>query len=371
MLFGMLLAVQAQSGAVPMDRGWELSGETTRYESVGGVPAIRSNNGRAIRRDIVLEDGTIEFDVEVIPYRTFVYVQFRMAGDDELEEFYLRTHKNGLPDAAQYNPVWRGDSFWQLWHGRDATASPRFKYGEWMHVRVVIQGQRAALFVDTATVPTVVATLARPARGGYLALRVFNPDPTIPPNEVVASFANLTVKPGVVTHAFGPPLGDAAHPTGTITRWQVSPAFRADTTAITALTPAMLDGRASWPSYAIERTGVLAIGRHIARPRPVGGAVARLVVRSSGARLQRLHLGFSDLVTVFVNGRPVFSGDARYSFDQPRQEGLIVQSQATLWLPLQDGENEILLAIVDGFGGWALTGRLDPADGGVLMPPRR
>jgi hypothetical protein len=135
------------------------------------------------------------------------------------------------------------------------------------------------------------------------------------------------------------------------------------------LTEAMLAGREQWPSYPVEPSGVVAIGRHQARPRPDGAAIARLVIRSSGERTQRLYLGFSDYVTVFVNGRPVFSGDAHYSFDNPRQEGLITRKQATLWLPLRNGDNEILLAVVDGFGGWGLTGRLDPADGGQLVPP--
>jgi hypothetical protein len=117
----------------------------------------------------------------------------------------------------------------------------------------------------------------------------------------------------------------------------------------------------------VERTGIVAIGRHMPRPRPAGAAIARLLLRSRGERLQRLYLGYSDYATVWVNGRPIFSGDAHYSFDQPRQEGLIAQSQSTLWLPLRDGENEVLIAVVDGFGGWGLTGRLEPADGALLL----
>ena len=131
----------------------------------------------------------------------------------------------------------------------------------------------------------------------------------------------------------------------------------------------MLENRERWPSYPVEASGVVAIGRHQARPRPSGGAVARLVLQSDGERTQRLYLGYSDLVTVFVNGQPIFAGDAHYSFDNPRQEGLITRSQATVWLPLRNGTNEVLLAVVDGFGGWGLSGRLDPADGARLVPP--
>lgn len=369
MLLALALALQVQAGVLPFDAGWELDGPTTRIETHRGLPALRVDNGRATRRDVALEDGTIEFDVELTHARSFVYLQFRMESDTEFEEIYLRPHKSELPDAVQYNPVWRGDSFWQLWHGPGATAAPRFAFDRWMHVRLALQGSRAALFLDRDSVPTMVIPLARPPRTGFIALRAFTPDVRELRGARAASYANVVVRPGHVPYAFGPPAARPAPDPGSILRWQISPAFPAGRAAVTELSPTLLEGRASWPSYPVEPTGVVAIGRHIARPRPEGGAVARLLIRSSGERLQRLYLGYSDYAAVFVNGRPLFAGDAHYSFDAPRQEGVIARTQATIWLPLRDGENEVLITIVDGFGGWGLTGRLEPADGGVLVPP--
>ncbi len=108
---------------------------------------------------------------------------------------------------------------------------------------------------------------------------------------------------------------------------------------------------------------MLVIGRHLKRPSPLAGTIARLVVRAERDTVQPMRLGFSDYVTVFVNGKPLLSGDAHYSFDVPRQEGLIALSQATAWLPLRRGDNEILLAVSDGFGGWGLMAQLDPVPG--------
>ena len=364
-LFGSLL----QGGPLPLDRSWELSGDGTKIAPHRGAEAVWIDNGRAIKRDVSLGDGTIEFDVELMSHRSFVYLQFRMESDTEFEEIYFRPHKTGLPDAVQYNPVWRGDSFWQLWHGPDAVASPRFRFGGWTHVRLELQGPRGALFLDGGAKPVLVMNLARPPRAGYIALRSFNPDPSLPAGEVAAHFANVVVRPNVVSYEFGAPAPAPVHDPGSILRWQVSPAFKGAKEPVTQLPANLLATKAQWPVYPVERSGVLAIGRFMDRPRPDGAAIARVVIRSSGTRLQRLYLGYSDYVTVFVNGAPIFAGDAHYSFDQPRQEGLITRSQSTLWLPLRDGENEILLAVVDGFGGWALTGRLDPSDGGMLVPP--
>ena len=366
MLATALLVLQVQAVQIPFDSGWTLTGDGTRVESHRGVRALSIDNGRATRRDVQLEDGTIEFDVEMTAARSFIYVQFRMESDTDFEEIYFRPHKSELPDAVQYNPVWRGDSFWQLWHGPGATAAPRFPAGEWMHVRIVLEGTQAALFLGADTAPVMVTQLARPPRAGYIALRAFTPAPAVRRGARAARYANVVVRPRVVNYTF-PAVPAVAPELGSIIRWQISPGFPAPPSAIIELPSERLVGREHWPSYPVELNGVVAIGRHQERPRPSGAAIARLVIRSSGERLQRLYLGYSDYVTVFVNGRAHFSGDAHYSFDHPRQEGLITRSQSTLWLPLRDGENEILLVVVDGFGGWGLTGRLEPGDGGVLV----
>jgi hypothetical protein len=78
-------------------------------------------------------------------------------------------------------------------------------------------------------------------------------------------------------------------------------------------------------------------------------------------------LGFSDFATVFVNGVPVFRGDASYSFDRPRREGLIGYDQARLYLPLRAGENEIAIVLAEIFGGWGIMARFVEATGLTLV----
>ena len=92
-------------------------------------------------------------------------------------------------------------------------------------------------------------------------------------------------------------------------------------------------------------------------------------VKAASAGVRAFDLGFSDRVTVFLNGRPTFSGEASYSFDNPRRDGVIGYDQARLWLPLSEGENELAFLVSDGFGGWGLMGRFaDPT--GLEVAPR-
>jgi hypothetical protein len=101
--------------------------------------------------------------------------------------------------------------------------------------------------------------------------------------------------------------------------------------------------------------------RQVARPERGKRAtvLAKLTVTAEREERVPLHLGYSDEVTVFVNGAPLFSADDSYSFDRPRREGLIGLDQATVFLPLRAGENELVLAVTDVFGGWGLMGRLE------------
>jgi len=114
------------------------------------------------------------------------------------------------------------------------------------------------------------------------------------------------------------------------------------------------------------RVGVA--GGHVARPAPESGIIARLVLRAAAAGWQRIDLGFSDFATVFVDGRPLFSGNASYSFDEPRREGLLGLDQATVWVPVRTGGTEVLIALTDSFGGRGLMARIDPAGPARLVP---
>ncbi|HJU73997.1 MAG TPA: hypothetical protein VJ717_09630 [Gemmatimonadaceae bacterium] len=359
-------ALNAQ--ALPFDAGWRLTGELTRVEEFRGRRALRIRTGTAVREGVRMLDGTLDFDVMLSPHRSFVYIYTRMQDENEHEEMYLRSHKSELPDAVQYSPVWNGDSNWQLYHGPGMTAAVRLPHNEWTHVRVVLRGQRAALFIGDTLKPALVVRLQRDPMAGHIALGAFVPPGTQPDKEPFAAFANVRVRPDVTPFDFATvPERDVSLPEGMITRWQLSGPYappRDPAAALSSSTPAE---RVSWKTYASEPNGVLVIGRHVKRPAPNSAIVARLVIRAERDTVAPLQLGFSDIVTVYLTGRALISADARYSFDAPRQEGLIGLSQATIYLPLRQGENEVLIHLSDSFGGWGLMGRLVPGYGAAVV----
>jgi hypothetical protein len=365
----LALPAAAQQPLPLTDGGWDLKGPSATLERHDGRDVLSVENGIAYRRDVKLQDGSIDFDVQLTRRRSFVYLMFRMADDRELEEMYLRPHKSSLPDAIQYAPVHQGASAWQLYHGPGATAAVAFEPGTWTHVRLVLRGEQAALFVGDLVKPAlVVPRLARAPAAGYLALRGF-----APPGSgagPVARFANVTISPG--TPAFEFPRPDPVVPQpGAVRAWSVSRSFEVpkDTPAPPALPPDAVLG--AFSRVEAEPSGLVVLHRHVKLPTPETrevAAVARLRVRAAAAGVRRLDLGFSDVATVFLNGRPIFQADARYSYDNPRQEGLVHYGQASVFLPLDPGWNELSVLVSDGFGGWGLMGRFPDAAGLELDP---
>jgi hypothetical protein len=234
-------------------------------------------------------------------------------------------------------------------------------------VRIVLAGDRAAVFVGRTGQPQlVVSRLRREPRGGGLAFGATLPKGSAPDGEYTAAVSNVVLRPDVVPFDFSkaPPTREDAPP-GVVGRWELSAPFVPAEGAIRALP----DVR-KWKNAPAEPSGLVVVERWVERPagteRPA--ILARVVVESAEETTKRFHFGYSDEVTVFLNARPLFSGDAHYSFDAPRQEGLIGLSQGTLYLPLRKGKNELVLAVADVFGGWGLMGQFDDPSGLRMAP---
>ncbi len=356
----------AQAPAKPLpftDPAWQLQGEKTTIARDDGREVLQIETGFGFRRDVALRDGTIDFDVRLTSRRSFVYLYFRAEGDGEREEFYLRPHKTGLPDALQYAPVWQGKSAWQLHHGPGGTAAVTFEPGAWTHVRAIVQGERAALFVNDMSAPAlVVPKLSRAPRPGFIAVGGFLPA-DVPGKGPIATFANVTLRPdvvefdlaGAVTKADTP--APAAAEETIVREWALSHSFVPKDAAVPALPDHAALG--SFTRLPTEPTGLLELHRHVTIPKGsnVTAAVARITIDAPRAGTYTFDLGFSDIATVFLNGRPIFRGDGTYAFDRPRREGLIGFDQARLFLPLSAGENDLAVVVSDSFGGWGVMGR--------------
>ncbi len=348
------------------DPQWKLSGNATKVETFDGRQVLSIETGAAERRDVKFQDGTIDVDVMTSRRRSFVYVNFRVQNEGEAEEFYLRPHKAGLPDAAQYAPVFQGQSAWQLYWGPRGTAAPDIIPDVWQHLRIVVSGRRAAFFLRDTVRPFMVIThLARDPQPGYLVLSGLSPQGT-PGSGPAVRYSNLNVRPGVIAYDFANAPAEPQLPPGVTQKWEVGSAFVAPDTSVSRIAP---EWTSNFRVVAIEPDGFVELHRQVPMPKVTNyvGVVARVRATASTAGLRRLDLGFSDRVTVFLNGAPVFYRDDSYDF-AGRRDGLISLNQGTVFLPLRAGTNDISIVVADRFGGWAIMGRF-PDMAGLRIEP--
>lgn len=348
----------------PTDPDWIFRGGATAGER-DGEPVLVMRTGAAIRPDVRFEDGTIAFEAMPVGGRTFLGVVFR-AGGEEVEDVYLRLHKPGFPDAVQYTPDLRGRGQWQLWHGPGATAPATWTVGEWVAVRIEVEGERAAVFVgDEAEPRLVVPRLEADAEAGGIGLWANRPEAADgdPP---VAYVRNLVVRPGEITYDFPPAEAEPA-PEGVVEAWGVSPAFPREGDDVLDLPPAALVG--PWRVVRAEPSGLVPLERHVERPEEgIPAVAAGLVITADAPRRVRLDLGYSDDATVFVDGEPVYSGRHGFSTNFPRRQGLVTLDQASIHLSIEAGETEVVMVVSEVFGGWGVVGRIADREGLEVRP---
>jgi hypothetical protein len=85
---------------------------------------------------------------------------------------------------------------------------------------------------------------------------------------------------------------------------------------------------------------------------------ARTDLDCSHDQLRKMYIGYSDEVSVFLNGRILFRGRSAQNFRDPGFLGIMNPENDALYLPLKKGANDLLLAISELGGGWGFICRL-------------
>ena len=311
-------------------------------------------DGRATLSGSVFQDGVVEVDVALTGARAFAGLTFRVTesdGETDAEEVYLRLHKSGQPDAVQYTPVYRGQSAWQLYREHQA-AVPLPDTG-WTRLRVVVQGDRAGVFVGDAAEPAAVVDALRHGDGeGAVGLfSLFG-----------AHFAGLRYTPDP---APGAPARTATAPAptapGVVPAWALSEA-RPGAAVDLARYPHDLAGD-GWTVASAEPSGVLPIGRERSRTTDEDVVWARVEVVADTAGARAFSFDFSDRAVVFLNGRAVAAGDNSFLSKGPFFRGDLALGANTVFLDLAAGPNELLVAVAEQANGWGLVGRFDDPEG--------
>ncbi len=301
--------------------------------------------GNAFLKDVEFENGVIEVDIAVTARsRSYPGIVFRMQSPANYERFYIRPHRSPFySDALQYTPCFNGIDGWQLYNGEGCTALADILPDRWIHVKMEVFGKQAKVFLDDAQQPALVITdLGHGVSKGTIGL--------MGPSDKTAYFSNFRYRTDN-TLQFDPPP-EIETPLGMITEWELSQAFDFTTIDLERTPDEQGLTDITWQKVQSGPTGLVDISRFVGRTSPVGDCVfARTVIGSDRDTVLNLKFGYSDAVSVFLNGNLLFFGNSAYRQRDPSFLGIVGLNDA-VYLPLKQGENELLLSVVESFGGW-------------------
>ncbi len=357
----LLATVSLANGeTIPPDSSrWQFSGDGAKQVTYKGQQALYLPAGEvAIVKGADFGNGIIEYDVALPDARGFMGVMWRIQDDQNFEEFYMRPHQSGNPDASQYTPVYNNVSGWQLYYGDSYSVRYKYPFGEWLHVKMLVSGAFAEIYLNNAKEPSLTFTLKRGTKAGKVGLRSVGS----PIFELAgAHFANFSFTQQESVQLIGKAVADSA-PAGTIMHWQVSAAFGANVlNGKMTLDPSEYNSL-QWDPLNSEATGVTNFALLRQKTRKQNTVFAKIVISSDTAQIKQMDFGFSDRIKVYLNNNLLFSANDTYSSRDYRFLGTMGYYDS-LFLPLQKGENTILLAVSERFGGWGVQAKFKNSTG--------
>jgi len=336
----------------PLEHGaWDWGGAERATAELAGRPAVRLSGPGLLARPhgVELLDGSLEADVAITAGRSFRGLAWRVADEANYESFFVRPHQLGNPDAIQYTPVTNGLSSWQLYHGDGFWQPTRFPVDEWFTLRVEFADERVRAHV-AGSVVLECTRLRHAFRTGGIAILVGGDDLLVGALRWAEGAQELPALPAE------PPLD------GAVTQWEVSEPFAEHDLA------ARLGGEHRWTPLVAEPSGLVNLARVATLGDGADTVLARVAVHAAEARRVPLQLGFSDRAVVYLNGEPLYRGDDSYRSRDYRFLGSIGWFD-TVYLPLQAGPNELVVAVSETFGGWGVQARF-PDTAGLRLPGR-
>lgn len=355
--------------AIPMtaDR-WTITAGKVEFRDADGKQAIdlKAGNyaehiktGVAVLKDFSFRNGTIEYDVLATSSMGAGFI-FRRGDEKNYEMFYLRPSAkcDQAPDCVQYAPETHGVLLWDVF---PQYQGPAPLHEGWNHIKLVVSGKRMLIYVNgaenNAGEPTLkIGRLEGDTEEGGLMLN----GPGV--------FANLKVTPDAVAGLSGDAEPDATGSDDRYVRhWSLSPYAKLEAEQAPVLAD-MPGATAKWVTLDAERDGLVNVSRVYGIPleRPDRTvAWLKTTIHSEKAQEKHVELGWVREAFVYVNGQLVFADKNLYQPAAARKspDGRLSLENGGLMLPLKAGDNEVAIAVVNNFYGWAVKMRFDDSQG--------
>ena len=350
-----------QAGRTPVGPpalGWavdraDLAGNVKFEPAFGRQDAMMLRaNTHVVKSGLDFGDGTIEFDLAPTAEGHFTGITFRRQSFTNHENIYVRFHRSGDFMALQYAPRVNGSSTWQLYPEFAKTVEwPREK---WTPVRIDVRGSQMQVFVGASTESVLtVPRLRNATNNGEIGFWARVNDR---PAEWAAAISNLriTKAPSAAATSAAPNA-----PVQFVWNWQVSDPVNA-AGRIDAVPPTITTSRA----LKSEESGLVNLNRVFPVQKGRSVVFAKHTFTADSPRRVLAGIGYSDDVSVFVNGELVYSGINAWDSRTPQLNSFVDARWESVVLPFKAGANEVVLAVADDQRfGWGFAMRIEDATG--------
>ncbi|MEM7296632.1 MAG: hypothetical protein AAF391_00020 [Bacteroidota bacterium] len=345
------------SQTIPLDTtNWIISARAYVLEKYKGKDAIYLQAGSMILKNTEFLNGTIEFDLFLKEEPAFPGVYFR--GDlasGNAEQFYVRPHQSGNPDANQAAPTVQGITPWQLYYGPKYSFAYTYNFDDWTHVKILVNEDQAQVFMDGSEAPNLSWNLFHPTEKGGVMFSGGNASGM--------HLANISISheaPSI--EDFNPISREPIN--NLVTSWEVSDMFEEQLLSDLDQLDDLIDAR-KWQGNVQVEEGTAANLSRIQKLRdgsPGNTVFAKLTITSDKDQIKLFKFGYSDRVVTILNGKPIYWGNNKWRSRDYRYLGTVGLFDA-VYLDLKKGKNELLMAVSEDFGGWLITGKFEDESG--------
>lgn len=345
---------------IPFDsERWDISGVQAELVDYLGQKSLLIKGGVAVVSDSELTDGIIEYDVAFPDERGFVGVVWHWQDTKNFEKFYIRPHQSGNPDASQYTPVLNGMTSWQLYPQYGTRIS--FPYDEWIHVKVVISGKSAEIYVGDMNEP---ALFISELKGGLTSGKVG----VETENFAAAYFSNFSFKPVSSPPLKGKAKQEETVSPGSITSWLVSNTFDKKLFEGKYQLSKSDKQNFTWTKLTTDGSGLANLAMVQGVTEEKNTSFAKVTIISTSDQVKPLEIGFSDRVKVYFNDQAIFDAEDYVLSRDYRFLGTVGYYD-TLYLPLKTGINKLWVEVSEKFPvtGWGLQARFEDLEGISLL----
>lgn len=337
---------------IPLDTvHWDITARSYMFEKFKGQDAVYLQAGIMKLKNRTFLNGTIEFDIYLKETQAFPGIYFRVREGKDGEQWFLRPHLSGKPDANQAAPAVNGITPWQLYFGPKYSFPYTYKYDGWTHVKVVVNNDKAQVFLDHAKTPNLSWRLFHEAKAGDIYVRGGGLQ--------AMHIANIKVDENATQLVNFNPVERKAIP-DVIKEWEVSDMFEEKALDNPKNMKSVIKKRTWGRKIYLEEGTAANISRVqlLRNGKPGNTVFAKVEIQSSKKQTKLFRFGYSDRVVAILNGEPIYRGTNKWRSRDYRYLGTVGLFDA-IYLNLKKGKNTLLMAVSEDFGGWLITGKFD------------